>query len=384
MKKWFKIIVLVHSFALLSGCWSREELPEKAFVMGIAINKVSSEKIKIMVQIFKPSQKTAGKGDSSVAFTNIETTGATTLEAVRDITLRLGRKTQWGHTRIIIIDEQTAMTNNLLSLLELFYRDHETRITTKVVIAKESSASLLKEKPMIELTSSQQMNRMQEIANRFAGKVPDINLLMLARSLKSEVGDVLVPLLSETSSHELVMIGSAVIHGGMMVGTLSSRQTQDILMLTDQFDSGVVKVPCEAKNNSNTLKYESFEIQSVRSVIKPVVAADSLRIQIQIDMGGDVAELQCSRLDEMKDDTEYTRRVEQILQKRLMDTVRLTQQKEVDLLGIGNMLYRKHNRIWKQWEPDWYKRYANADMEVKVTLRLNNTLTTIGKPIFTR
>ncbi|WP_164779500.1 Ger(x)C family spore germination protein [Paenibacillus kobensis] len=384
MRKWFKILFLILSIALLSGCWNREELPEKAFVMGIAINKPEPDKVKIMVQLFKPSQKTAGKGDTGNSFTNIESTGATTQEAIRDITLRLGRKTQWGHTRMIIIDERTAARNNLLSLLELFYRDHETRITTKVVIAKEDSADLLKEKPMIELTSSQQMNRMEEIANRFAGKVPNMTLLKLARDLKSETGNTIMPLMSKSSSNEMILIGSAAIHQGQFAGPLSSRQTQDLLMLRGQFRSGIVKVPCEANNNEKERKYESLEVQSVNSVMKPAIASDSLRVHYQVKVQGNISELQCTRLDTSSDETAYLHRIEELIQKRLLDTIKYTQSKEVDLLGIGNSIYRKHTRIWRQWKPDWDKRYAEAKFDIKVTVHIDNTLTMVGKPLFTK
>ncbi|GMK38640.1 hypothetical protein PCCS19_16940 [Paenibacillus sp. CCS19] len=382
MRKWFKILLLVHSFALLSGCWNREELPEKAFVMGLAINKAEPNKVKIMVQLFKPSQKTAGKGEAGNSFTNLESTGASAFEAVRDITLRLGRKAQWGHTRIIIIDEQTAMRNDLLSLLELFYRDHETRITTKVVIAKEDSANLLKEKPMIELTSSQQINRMEEIANRVAGKVPDMTLLKLARDLKSEAGNSILPLISKSSSNEMMLIGSAAIHHGLFAGALNSRQTQDLLMLTNQFRSGSVKVPCKTKENDKERKYESLEVQSVHTVMKPILASDSLRVTYKIKVQGDIAELQCTRLNTSISETAYVHYIETLLQKRLLDTIKFTQTKEMDLLGIGNTLYRKHTRTWKQWKPDWDKHYAEAKFDVKVTVHIDNSLTTVGKPLY--
>ncbi|EFM09461.1 germination protein, Ger(x)C family [Paenibacillus curdlanolyticus YK9] len=382
MRRIGKVVSLLLAAFLLTGCWNRVELLDKGFVMGVAIQSVEPEIVHLTVQIFKPSQKAGGQGGSmQKSFININTKGRSIFEAVRDITLHLGRKAQWSHMRIIILDEQTARTNNLLSLLEYFYRDHEARITTRVLITKGEPSEYLKVRPMIEQTISQQFNKTEENASGSSGKALTVNLLRLAQALKSEVPNTILPIATLKPKGEATMSGLAVIRDSKMVGTMSASQTEDLLMLTNQFKKGILNVPCihegEGKGES-----EAIEVQSVRTTMKPIIQSGKLRVQMTFELSGNIGSLRCTKLEKRSDEKAFVERIQQMMEARLLGTIRETQKREVDLLGIGNALYRKNPRVWKQWKQDWGARYAEADIELKGSVRLLNTLTIIGKPIY--
>ncbi|WP_248757366.1 Ger(x)C family spore germination protein [Paenibacillus sp. ATY16] len=380
--KWLQqLIMLWLATMIITGCWNRAELPEKAFVLGAAIDQIKSDKIKLAVQIYKPGQKAGAQGGKQAEpYVNIETKSESVFDAVRDITLHLGRKAQWSHIRVIIIDDETAGKTPLLSLLDEFYRDHETRMSTKVVISKGNASKYLEIKPLIEQTVTHQMKRMQEIGLRESGKVPAVSLLQLAQALKSQVPDIILPYAIERKEG-VILPGAAMIKDGKMIGTLTGNQTENILMLTNQFKHGALRLPCERSDNNKKPKVEAVETHNTRTKITPVLNPDKLKVNVKVLIIGNISELKCSRLDKREDEIHFQQRLKEEMEKQLMETIRFTQERQIDVIGLGNTLYRNHTKVWKEWKETWRERYADADFEIEVTADITHTLTTVGKPV---
>lgn len=380
--KWLQqVLVLWLAAMILTGCWNRTELPEKAFILGAAIDQINPDNIKLAVQIYKPGQKAGAQGGKQTEpYVNIETKSESVFDAIRDITLHLGRKAQWSHIRVIIIDDETARKTPLLSLLEVFYRDHETRMSTKVMISKGNASNYLEIKPLIEQTVAHQMKRMQEIGRRESGKVPAVSLLQLAQALKSQVPDTVLPYAIEQED-AVALPGAAMIKDGKMIGTLTGRQTEKILMLTNQFKRGILQLPCEPSGNYKKRKFEAVETHSIRTKITPVLNPDKLKVKVKVLIIGNIGELKCSRLDKPEDEIHFQRRLKEEMENQFMETIRVTQKQQIDLIGLGNSLYRNHVGVWKKWKKTWRERYAEADFQLEVTADITHTLTTVGKPV---
>lgn len=383
MKDNLKRTLVLSLCLVLTGCWNRAELPSKAFVMGASIRVDDENRIELMVQVYRPSQKTAnGAGSKGRPYVNVLTKGASTFDAARDITQQLGRKAQWSHMRIIIIDEKTAREQDLLSLLDFFYRDHEPRLTTRILIAEGDAKRFLKFTPMIEQTASQQLNRMQENAHLRSGKVPLSDLLELALALKSESGDAALPLASVDEGGNVRMTGMAIVRKGKMVGELRSYQTERAMMLMDKYKQGVLLLPCPGSAGESPLRNESIEVDQVRTKVRATPADDGLVIGVHVDMRGKMNELVCTSFKTREDERKFVQRVERETEEQLEETISLLQKRRVDLLGIGNLLYRRHAKLWKTWKADnWRERFASARVNVKVDFVLENTLTMTGIPI---
>ena len=72
---WILFISLSALF-VLTGCWDRAELPEKGFVMGIALDKAGEGQISLTTQVFKPTQgvgSIGGKSDPLKPYANVTT-----------------------------------------------------------------------------------------------------------------------------------------------------------------------------------------------------------------------------------------------------------------------------------------------------------------------
>jgi spore germination protein KC len=70
------------------------------------------------------------------------------------------------------------------------------------------------------------------------------------------------------------------------------------------------------------------------------------------------------------------------LEKELRKVIRLSQQRKLDLLGIGDWLYRHRPELWKKWKPSWDNRYAKADFDLHIDVEVVNSGVLISKPYY--
>ncbi|MDF2962844.1 MAG: hypothetical protein K0S39_4579 [Paenibacillus sp.] len=379
MKK--MLLLLIMASCSLTGCWSKAELPERGFVMGVAVDQGKERKISLTSQIYKPTEAGVAKGGKhGESYINIHTTDDTLFEAVRDITIHLGRRAQWSHMRIIAIGEEVAKTTNLGDLLDYFYRDHEPRLTSPVLITQGSAQSYFDETPIIEETLSQQLLRAEKTSNTFAGKTIDTTLLTLGQQLKSQVPDAAVPYIyqGEKKTRTVFVAGVALIRNGKMVKVMPAKSTEALLFLLNKYNSGVIEMPCEDKKTGMN---ESIEVTAARSKLITDIKGDQVSVQAKINIDAAVGELVCSKVKTAEEEAEFVKRIKQSVIRELEATVKLLKKEKVDVLGIGNKVYSQHPKLWKKLKPRWAELYANVPFSYSVEVTIVTSGTTIGQPL---
>lgn len=384
MIKMNRSICICLSFSLLlllTGCLDTLQLTHRAFVMGIALDETKEGKVLLTTQVYVPSlQSEKGKGNKS--YINIQTTGDTVVKTIRDIPIHLGRKTHWGHLRSIVISEKLARKKKMAEVLEFFYRDHEPRITSSVLISKGNAADCLEKKPWMETTMGQQILANEQSTAEFSNKTIETNLLTLALQTRSEVSNSIIPLVYIEEKHEAPSIsvaGIALLKKNKMIGHLPSNDIEGLQIIRNEYRGGMLQIlPCQTKPE----KIEVVEVLSSQTTLKPVIKDDSLNVQISNKMEIALQELKCSRIDTPETERKFVERLEQALKKELKETVSLLQKKQFDAIDLGNKVYAKNPTLWRHWKKDWDQRFADSNFEFDVKIRIINSGTTSGKPMF--
>ncbi|MFC5468870.1 Ger(x)C family spore germination protein [Cohnella suwonensis] len=377
------ICISLSALFVLTGCWDRAELPEKGFVMGIAIDKTDEGKILLTTQIYRPSQGVSAIGAKAAdtAYMNVTTENDTVSRAIRDIPINLGRKAQWSHIRLIIIGEKLAREQEIYDVLHFFYRDHEPRLTISLLIAKGKADQYLKIEPLIENTTSQQLFQSAQSASSSSGKAIFTDLLKLGIQLKSEVGNALVPYLYFTDDPPTVtnVAGTALIKKGKLVGRMEPKMTENLQMLLGEYQSGMIDIPCPGPTN-NSKKTEVVEIIKFQGKLQPtILTEDLLKVRVRIKLELALIELACSDIMTIEDQKKFTRNVEETIKGQIEETIDWLKQKKFDAVGLGNKVYIKNPHLWKQWKPDWDDRFARAQFDIDVKVKITNSGTSIPK-----
>ncbi len=380
MKALLSICVLI----CLTGCWNSRELTDSGFLMGVSLDQAEKGNIELNAHIYAPIQTTGGTGGSDKpVYTNIKTVNKSAFDASRNLPLYLGRKAQWSHMRVILIGEQFAKKHDLGEILDYFYRDHETRLTLLVIITKGKAADYWKKKPFIERTMAQQLWTTIESASAFSGKTKPALLLDIALQLNSKVKTTMIPYIETTDkqSKNPYSSGVAIISKGKMVDRLPANDVRDILMLTNDFKSGVLEFPCMGKGSKKKGKEETLEILSVKTKVSPQFTENPPTIRMLTKIEGVVGELKCTSITTTEEAKKWESHIEKTVKEKLEARIERLQKKKVDVIGIGNKLYQQDPALWKKWEKDWNDIFANSRFLIDVEVSVKGTGMPLGKKI---
>ncbi|MBD2868920.1 Ger(x)C family spore germination protein [Paenibacillus arenilitoris] len=379
MGRTLTLLGLAAALLLLPGCWSKYELTDRGFVMGVALDLGKTGKIDMLTQVYRPASvdmnKTTATGVSSI---NIKTSDDTVNEAIRDIPLHLGRKAQWSHLRVIIVGERLARTMPLGKLLDLFYRDHEPRSSVSLMISKGRAADLLEKKPLIEQTSAQQFLRTEEASYKNSAKTVDTSLLKFMLESKGATRDAAVAYVYESKEDKNMFsaAGLALFKNGVMKTVMPASKVEGLLMLRNKYKSGIVEFPCEG----STKEMETVEVLSLNVKARPGVKDGRTSVSVAVEGNVSIGELKCTKIVTLEDEAAYLGKVEQAVKKQLESAISFLQKNQMDVIGIGNKIYRKNPGMWKKMEKDWGRQFAAIPFQFEVKLRLMTSGTTIGKP----
>lgn len=372
----FCLILLV-----LPGCWNKKELDQSGFVMAIAIDQGKKGELELTTQMYRPvaGQKGGGGGGGSKSETAnllIKTSDDSLFEAVRDIPIHLGRKANWGHTRIILIGEKLARSTDVGKLIDFFYRDHEPRHTISIMIAKGRADKILEVKPEIEQTIGQQLLLTKQVATKNAAKSLDTTLLKLALQMNSPHKDSAITYVykDKEEKNTLNAAGLALLKKGKMINILPSKKVEGLVMLRNEFKSGIIETECPDK-----MQTESFEVLTLNTKMKPIIEGDKVRVRVKTSIEGVIGELKCTEIKTRKDEEAYINKVEEQIKKQMLTTIHVLQANKADIIDIGNSIARWHPKQWKGMRETWDSQFAELTFDIQVEVRLLTTGTTIGK-----
>ncbi|MCU6795540.1 Ger(x)C family spore germination protein [Paenibacillus sp. WQ 127069] len=387
MKPFYSILVSLVILGLTAGCWDNNELDEYGYVQAVAIDRTKDDLIQLTTLFYNPSSKkeTGASGKPAEKGINIQTSGETIFEAIRDITKKFGRKPKWDHMRVILIGEQLAKTQNIREVLDFFSRDQEPRGTVLPLIAEGSAGDFLKIQPFIEQTIGQQYKKMETSGSLYSAKTSSIPLYDLAIQLKSPSKTSAIPYIHKNGSQNKAEVsGVAFIKDGKLVHILEETDTEAFMMLTDKYMSGILEFPCINIAKDQVQNKESFEVLSFNSKVTPIVEDDVVSIGVNIRIEGTVGELRCSLLKTKEDVERFEHTITDMVKKQLQHAISIFKRQELDAIGIGNQIYRKNPKLWKRLEPTWNKRLAQSQFQIDVDVEVLSTGMNVGTPFGTK
>ncbi|CAM4009110.1 Ger(x)C family spore germination protein [Paenibacillus alkaliterrae] len=368
-----------------TGCWNKLELPERSFIMSLGIDEGRNGNIRLTAQLYKPNPGLKERGGDE-SFFNVQSEDESMFETVRDLTLHMGRKVHWSHLRIIVIGEEFAKKRGLEEVLDFFYRNQELRLTSYVHIAKGKAGKYMSTKPLIENTLGQQLLTIQEVAYKYSGKTANVTLLDLGFQLKGQVDDAMIPYLyrSKKITYTTPVAGAALLKKGKMIGKLSSKDMESVLMLRDEYKRGVFEIPCLNQGNGKSKRYETVQIISSSTQLSPEIKQRSVTVKASITIEGTITELKCSKITTSEEEIQFINQIKEFVEQEMLKSFEELKKKKADVINLGNLIYRRHPALWKSMKEDWHEIFANSQLQIHTDVKIINTGTTVGKSVLSK
>lgn len=369
----------------LTGCWNKAELVEYAFVQAVSVDLSDEGHIKLTTLFYKPSGSSAlSKGTGTKSSFTIKTEGENVFDAIRDVTIHLGRKAKWDHMRAVLVSDEVLKTHDIGVILDFFRRDHEPRPTNLLLVTKGNAGEYLSLEPFIEYTLGQQLRSMDEGSSRFAAKSMYQNILKVMIQMKSETGVAEIPylFLDEKRGSVPNIAGVVVIKNQKIADIIPPDELKAFLLLNHQFRGGIIITSCEGNNGEGDhLLQEAFEVSHGSTKVTTSLKNEEVVVNIKAKLIGAAGELSCSNTNTAQEELAYQTRLNNQVKNEILTLIHHLQSKKLDALGIGNMIYAKNPHQWLAWKEDWEDRFADVQFNIQVDVTVANSGMSGGKPL---
>ncbi|RID81833.1 Ger(x)C family spore germination protein [Peribacillus asahii] len=394
MDKLYRSIWIFCLLFLVTGCWDQNEIEERGFVIGAAIDMVEEEKgdsggemsekelgdkYKLTYQFVVPGNfiggssgggQSGGGASEGKPFLNLTAEGTSIHQITRKMAAETSRKPYLEHINLIVLSEELARKGYLKDVMDFFVRDHEMRRVAKVMVAEGEASKVLEINPQHEKMPVLFIDSLSENMVKHGTSLPPIN-----------IGDVHSYLLKGNSfviprivvkNNKGAILGATMFDSQdqKMIGTLNESETLGLNFITEKVESAVL----EFLMNGQLV---AFEIKDARSKIKAdVFDKDQIKFTVKINVDGNVGEVygdvalkSRSVLSEIEEKT--AKEIERII-NGVIDKVQ--KKYKADVFELGAYLKQEHYKTWKQVNKEWekgenYFSKSVVDVQVRVDVR---------------
>ncbi|MGO4270701.1 Ger(x)C family spore germination protein [Paenibacillus sp. TAF58] len=393
------LVLILLMMPILSGCWSRIEVNDLAFVTAAGIDKMEDGKIRLALQVAIPRMLGAAgqggtsgeKGIGAKAVWVSSEKGESILDAYRRLQEKLPRRIFFSHSGIIVIGEKMAR-DGVSPILDFFIRQREARMRSYILFTKGEALKILNFIPKLEKIPSEVMR--EEVKQHIGVR---INLKEFVHTLVTEGVEPIAAemeivssnLMNEEDSKEpspsnvetnLSLNGSAIFKKDKLIGWMNDLETRGVLWLRKEMKTGVVTVNIPKEKGNGKI---SVLILKAKTQITPILKDGEITMEVKVSAENDLYENN-SKLDVSDPKVIHfvEKELEEDLKKRIQLVFDMAQKKfKSDIFGFGVAVERKYPKAWKskfkkQWEEDFPKLKVNiiTDLTVNRTGLTNKPL----------
>ncbi|GHI00825.1 Ger(x)C family spore germination protein [Neobacillus kokaensis] len=402
-----KLLFLFIVVFSLTGCWDRNELEDKSYVIGIGLDHSKHEgKIKVTMLLANPEVGSIqGGGGSTEKPREIISFDANDIIAAKGTANAIiSRIITYDLLKIIVVSEEFAKDSNFFNVINGVINDKEIRMNCYLAVSKEmASEYFLKNHPRMETRPHKYFQYMVDhgIEN---GLIPDSTLFRFFKTtdrgadlflamyttairekspeIKGEDEYMAGQLNATGEFDDTQFIGSAVFKNGVMIGKLNGRDTRAINILDDTTNISDLLLdipnPFSEQNQSIAARIMKTENNKVKMDLKGARPKIFITVPLKVDIMTNPS---------MVNFVQGKNR--QILKKHMIrhfekineDLLKRTQ---TELKGAPyplSLYARKYFGSIPEFNQfNWPKSYLKADIKVKADIEIVNYGKIVKKP----
>jgi len=369
-----KLILWFFMLFTLSGCFGGREINDLEIVIGIGVDKnESAGNILLTAQIVKENE-TGGTGKDGggedKAFWNVNSTGNSIFEAVRQITHKTGNRLFISHNQAVIFGKDIA-SEGLEKYIDFFLRAHEMRPTALILIAEDRASDVMDAKPETEKFPAVNIEKLVE-SYAFTSHLYKVNMKDFASCMMSDTKAPMAPLVSvmqDKENKDIYVSGLAVFKKGRMVGKLNEDEVRGLLWVLGKVKSGVITVSSPNEQGSAVL-----EILSAKSKVTPELK--DKRIVMHIKIKEELSLSEQTTTENLATDSAFERMQKasaEIIRQEILAAFDKSKELNADIFGFGEMLHKKYGNEWKALKDNWDDLYPSVELKIDVESKIIKT-----------
>ncbi len=367
MKRVKLAILIIIVTLLTTACWSRREIENLGFVLGLGVSKTETGLFSIVAQVANPGFFVAEAPEQRDIYTILKAEGLTVFDALRNLSMISGRRLYLSHIKALVINESIAK-EGIGEIIGFLVQDMEVRLEIDVFVTKQAPEEIFDTPNTLGLIPALVMEIMA-VNYGASSKVYVAELHETVEAVNNPVINYVTGLLeklpapSENEKAMFHLTQIAVFDNDRLAGYLGFEEGQGFNFITNNFKNAVIVF--ESKSSGDLL---SIEVLESTAKVKPKLTDTGVGFDIKLKVRANVAE----RVP--KDHTyweldieEATLQLNSVLEEKMALAMKAAQnQYQIDFFNLSRYFYRAYPAEFKELKDDWNKVFSKAEINYEV------------------
>lgn len=380
-----KGLLVMASMLLLTGCWDRLELNDRAIILGWGLDLLDDGTYMgtaniVLPLVAKPSSGSGSSGGGPGYLTE-SATGKDVLDTGQNIQKKLSRVLFSGHRRNVFIGEKIAK-KGLGHVLDEFARSPTVRPRTNIFIVRGGTAQ--QAMAMYYKLETNPSIAVQKIQEKIGAPISRSLLDFFIMINKDNSGVIptlrivnpVVPQEKKTENDSppeptLEIDGAAIFDKNLKLrGYLESEEFWLRLWMVERLSDTTITKTVGGKNDT-----VSVAMYSLKSKIKPIFKDDNVSFDILLKGKGEINENNTPMdVSQQANIQKIEEQFEKLLESDINSILNKVQKKYgCDVFSFEDSIRLFHPYRWKKLEPNWDQIFKQADTRVKVDIEITGT-----------
>ncbi len=363
-----KLILLIMIITLTTtSCWSRREIENLGFVLGLGVSKTESGLYTVVVQVANPKYVVAEAPDQRDVYTILKAEGLTVFDALRNLSMISGRRLYLAHIKALVLDESIAK-EGVGEIVGFLVQDMEVRLEIDVFVSKlppeelfdtpntlGSIPALVMEIMAVNYGANSKVHVAELHETVDAINNPAINYVtgLLEK----------IPAPSDNENEMFRLVQTAVFDNDRLAGYLDYEEGQGFNFITNNFRNAVIVF--ESKSSGDLL---TIEVLDSEALVKSKLTDTGIGFDIVLKVRANVAERVPKNHTYWElDIEEATLQLNHVLMEKMSLAMEAAQIKYgIDIFNLSKYFYRAHPAEYKELKDNWNKVFSKAEINYEV------------------
>jgi spore germination protein KC len=399
MKKRAKInrfLFIFSTLLFLVGCWDLKEIDQRAYVLGIGLDKSETEgflKVTYLISNPEAGSTQQGGGGNEPTHEIISFTSSSFIESEDLANAVIAKSITYDILDFFAVSEKLAKDEKFVRWIYDATKDREIRRDTKIIVTKEDASKFIENnKPKLETRRHEYFEVIFDNATEI-GLIPDSEMHNFFRITEGDAElfstayatteqdentaqknideELIAGKMKVTgNTNPAQFLGSAVFKEGQMIGKLSVQETRISKLLNKwrEKPSFLVSMPDPFLDEFFiTARFTQLKSPHINVDVSKKAPKIMVNVPIQAEILTDHSMVNYAQDEEKR--KELKEHIIKGFEKRMNDLVKRSQEEfKADLFGFS-LAARKQFLTISEWENyDWMKSYPSADIRVSVDL----------------
>lgn len=386
MNKW-KLLLPLLVCLLAAGCWNRVELNDIAVISASGVDWQDGKWVLSYQVVIPQAISNQGASSNSAAVNVFSTKGESIRSAVSKASQETSRRLYFSHTQILIIGQEAAR-KGLSPLLDTYLRNHDSRETVSVYLARGSARRMLEQLIPLEkipgaaiqrMITNEEMNSsifrqmtIHQVLMDLLGTAHATGIPGLVVAGTKESMDKAEKLTRTNTPSKVRLSEMALIKDDKLVGWINNEESQGAMWLANHVKRTTISFACAEDGKGK--RSSSIRITHAKTKLQPELSNGKWIMHVNANAEGTLMEYNCNgNLGE----PQQVVKVEQLIEGEIAAIIengwQAVRKHRADVLGFGDVIHKKYPKQWSQSAESWTEQFPNTEVKISVKVKIVST-----------